>query len=152
MGIPVNEKINEALARMAWIAPVSEAAGTYLTTAFSMAQLEKVLFVLHVGAIAGGATVDAKVRWSATSGGTYADVPGAAIVQVTVTPTGPILIEVEAITLAAQSSLGDLPFLKLSITVGTAAVVLGVDVFGGPTCYSPSSDLSAVAPAQLIQV
>lgn len=148
MGLPVNEKINEALATMAWLAPASQAAGTVLTTAFSMAQLEKVLFVLDVGVIAGGATVDAKVRWSATSGGTYADVPGAAIVQVTATPAGPILIEIEASTLAG---LGDLPFLKLSVTVAVAAVVLGARAIAGPTCYSPASDLG-VAPAQLIQV
>jgi len=139
MGVPVNEKISEAVAIMATAVPVSVAsAGTMTIGPVNVAQLEKVLFLLEIGAIAGGATVDAVLKSSATSGGSYANIPNTAITQVTATPTQPVGIEIEASTLAG---LGVGPFVKLVATVGTAAVVLAGQALSGPSCYSPASDL-----------
>jgi len=45
------------------------------------AGFDRVMFVLSTGAAAAGATLDLKITSSATSGGAYADVAGAAITQ-----------------------------------------------------------------------
>lgn len=57
---------------------------------------EDLAFVVH-GVTASASTIDAKVQSSATSGGTYADVSGAAIVQIPASQTSKVsLINVKA--------------------------------------------------------
>lgn len=139
MPLPINELNSEAIAVLAKLTPASVAAGTATIGPFNAGLLGRVMFLLQIGAIAGGATVDAKVQAAPTSGGTYVDVPGAAIAQVTVSAGKVEQIEVKGETLAA---LGLGPFVRLQITVANAAVILSGLAVSGHVSYSPASDLN----------
>lgn len=145
MPLPYNERITEALAYAARLAPASQSAGTVNLGPVQLAQAKKALFILNLGAFGSSATVDAKVQTSATSGGTYADVAGGAITQQTA--TGLVLIEVRAETL---QNLDHNPWVRVSITIATAAVVMSGEVLLAPTDYSPSSLLNTTVLQTLV--
>jgi hypothetical protein len=149
MGIPVNEYASEALAVLGQLAPVSQGAGAASISGITMAKGTKLLFVLQIATLSGGSTVDAKIQTCATSGGSYADLAGGAITQVTSGTNPIIMIEVRAETLAAA---GVGPFVKLLITVGTAAAVIAAVAYAASTHYSPASDSNIANVAQTIVV
>lgn len=145
MPLPYNERITEAIAYAARLAPASVGVGTATLGPVQLAQTKKALFILSLGAFGGSATVDAKVQTSATSGGTYADVSGGAITQQTA--TGLVLIEVRAETL---SNLDHNQWVRVLVTVGTAAVFVSGEVLLAPTDYSPASLLNATILQTLV--
>lgn len=145
MPLPYGENITEAIAYRGRLAPVSQSTGTVTVGPVQLGQAKKVLFAIDVGSVGAAGTVDAKIQASATSGGTYADVTGGAITQVTA--TGVVFVEVKAETL---SNLGVGPWVRLSITVGTNAVVLEVMIFAAPTDYSPASLLNGTVLQTLV--
>ncbi len=145
MPLPYNERMTEALAYGARLAPASVSVGTATLGPVQLGQAKKALFILNLGAFGSSATVDAKLQTSATSGGTYADLSGGAITQQTA--TGMVLVEVRAESIEA---LGGNAFVRLLITVGTAAVVMGGEVLLAPTDYSPASLLNATILQTLV--
>lgn len=147
MPIPINENISEALTSLFRIAAASKSAAAYALGPVQMNPFQKIQARLNIGAISGGATVDAKWQASATSGGTYADISGAtALTQVAATPTNIITMELKAETLQATGKT----WVKLVVTVGTAAVVLGAELIAGPTGYAPASDYGLAADQALV--
>lgn len=122
--MPYTNKVTEETAIVATITPASNSAATYLTGAVDMSLYRRVVFVFHGGAISGGATVDFKLRSSATSGGTYADITGKAITQITSGSENIAQIEVTMADLAAGHR-----YVKGSLTIGTAAHVCGVKAY-----------------------
>jgi hypothetical protein len=65
------------------LSPVSKSAGTTTSSAIDLTGFQSGVLVVNAGVIGSSETVDCKVQSSATSGGTYADITGAAIVQMT---------------------------------------------------------------------
>ena len=65
------------------LACVSKSAGSTTSAAIDMTGYSKGSLVVQAGVIASSGTVDCKVQTSATSGGSYADLTGAAITQMT---------------------------------------------------------------------
>lgn len=65
------------------LAPVSKSAGTTTSSAISMSGFGGGALLVNAGVIGSSGTVDCKITSSATSGGTYTDVTGAAITQMT---------------------------------------------------------------------
>lgn len=144
-----NRNVSEALAPVGQITPTSQAAGEQLSAAINM-QLHRRLFaVISVGAFGASATLDAVFKASSTSGGTYTAVTGAAITQMLAAGGNNkiVTIEVKAETLAA---LGVGPWVKLSVTVGTAATLTSAVVLGACERYEPASDNNLAAVTQQI--
>ena len=132
MGLPYNENISEALAVVGQIAPQSTST-TVTTAAFNSAGFFRVMAILNLGTLGSSATVNAHFTASATSGGSYATITGTTITQITSGSTNLVLVEIKAESLAG-ASIG--PWLKFSVTVGTAASLVSAVVVGS-YCYSP---------------
>src|SRR5947209_12267700 len=115
--IMITEQLSQALSiAAAELDPVSQGAATVTTGGVDMSKFERVMFVVMVGAVTTG-TVDAKLQESATSGGTYTDISGASITQIT-TSNKIATLEIKATQLSAGKA-----FVRLSLTVGTAATL-----------------------------
>ncbi len=122
------EKMGERLPIVGQISPASYSAGTQLTAAIDMANVRRVAFIVQTGVLGTSATVDFKITGSATSGGTYADVTGRSLTQI-VKASGDnklALLEVTAEQVGAQGWR----YIKGSLTVGTAASIVGVIALG----------------------
>jgi len=105
------------------LAPVSKSAGTTTSSAIDLTGYSNASLFVSVGVISSSGTVDCKVQASATSGGSYADITGAAITQAT-----------QAGGDSGSSQLVDFeipagkPFVKTVLVNATAAAVQGVYV------------------------
>ncbi len=138
------EQLTQALAVVGAIHAVSHATGTDVTiTDIDIAKYKRLLFLIDVGAIGTG-TVDAKLRESKTAGGTYQDISGGAITQITASS------KITTIEIRADELDAGYEFVQLSLTVGTAAVLLAVLVLGGEGVHKPvggsvgGNDIAAV--------
>ena len=105
------------------LAPVSKSAGTTTSSAIDLTGFSKASLLVDIGVISSSGTVDCKVQASATSGGSYADITGAAITQAT-----------QAGGDSGSQQLVDFeipvgkPFVKTVLVNATAAAVQGVSI------------------------
>ena len=141
-----NILMTEDLAVAGEIHPVSQGVGSVSTAAINMGLFGAVVFEVEVGAVGAAGTVDFLVQASATSGGTYADVSGTAITQITVSNTK-ALIEVRA---ARLTDLGVGPFIKGKVTIGGNAVLISLSALGSKGPYYPNSDNNLASVAQKV--
>lgn len=144
-----NRNLSESLAVVGVINPTSQAAAESLSGAVNTALHRRLLAVIQVGAFGASATVDAVFKASATAGGSYVAVPGSAITQMLAAGGNNKVVELElkAETLAA---LGVGPYVKLSVTVGTAATLTSAVVYGSADRYEPASDQDLAAVTQKV--
>src|SRR5947209_2964358 len=119
----MTEQLTQALAVVGYKAPVSMSAGTDTTiTDIDMSKYHRLLVVVEVGVFGASATVDAKLRESKTSGGTYQDVSNKAITQLVAAGGNNRLATIE---LRADELDAGYEFVQLSLTVGTAPTLVG---------------------------
>jgi hypothetical protein len=102
------------------IPPASYSAASYSTTPVDLRLHPTVMFVVMGGTLSGGATIDAKVQYSSTSGGSYSDLSGGAITQIT-TNSKIATVEVDLAKLPAGNF-----WVKLTVTVGSASAPVAV--------------------------
>jgi hypothetical protein len=106
-----------------------------------MSKFKRVMFVLMVGSVGAAGTVDAKLQESATSGGTYTDIASSNITQITAS-NKIVTLEIRADQMTKQ-------FCRLSVTVGTNAVLISAVGLAGEANFKPGSksgaDIAAVA-------
>lgn len=74
---------SERVAVVSVIDPADRASGTTTGDAIDMSVHDQVMFIIMVGNIVKGDTIDFKVTECATSGGTYTPISGKAITQLT---------------------------------------------------------------------
>lgn len=145
-----NTKISEKIAILATLNPASVAPGTVVTTFVPMALFGSVAALVQLGALGAGATVDAKLRQATDATGTGAkDIPGKAIAQI-VKASGDntqAIIECRAEDLDTNSGFN---FVALSVTVGTAASLVGASLIGGNGRFYPASSYNQTAVVQVI--
>ena len=140
-------KLSEAVAVVATIDPDNYTAGTNLSDAIDMNDYSQILVIGCVGDMAATATLDLKVTQATTSGGTYKDVSGAAVTQLTqASPDDSnkqVLINVDQTDLDMDNGYR---YVKVSMTTATAASDAGVTVIGLPKTLPGSlNDLASVA-------
>lgn len=137
------EKLSQQLAFIGQYNPASVAASTVLTASIDMAKYRRLLFIIQCGVLGASATIDAKVQQAATSGGSYTDLsPTKAITQLVKASNDNSVVLID---LAAEELTQGQRFVKLSVTVGTAASIFGVVVLGSDGRYHPQGDnLAAV--------
>ena len=143
MGNP-NIKPNDRCTLVGVIDPDANAAATYLTGAIDMAAFESCMAVIFAGTLGTNATVDAKLTQATSSGGTYKDITGKAITQLTEAGTDSdkqAIINCRADELDVANGYR---YVKLSMTVAVATSDTGAALFGLDPRYSPPTDATTV--------
>lgn len=145
-----NIKLNERIAILATLDPASVAASTVVTTWVSVANFHSIAALIQTGVLGTAATVDAKLRQATDSSGTGAkDVTGKAITQI-VKASGDnkqATIELRAEDLDVANAFA---FVALSLTVGTAASIVGAMLVGANARYAPASSFNQAAVVQVV--
>ena len=93
------------------------------------------MIVFNAGTVGSSGTVDVKVQESDASGGSYTDVTGAAFTQVTASND-------DATYVGRINLNGTKRFLKVVMTVGTAACDAGTSVIMSPAYTGDGSTFS----------
>lgn len=143
-----NARLAEQLAVLATLDPISQGAGTITTGWISAANHERFMALIQTGVLGGAATVDAKLQQATDSGGTgVKDVTSKAIAQI-VKASGDnkqALINLRTDELDVAGGFG---FFRLSLTVGTAASLVGASVLGAVARNLPASALNQAGVVQ----
>ena len=125
----LTEKAQEILQPVAQIAAQSSVANL-LSGAVDMKNVSRLFAVLNIGVITATGTLDAKLTQAVTAAGTYKDVTGKAITQLTAAadsnPGKPIIIEMRASELDVVNGYR---FVKLSVTGAVAATLYSASLF-----------------------
>ena len=145
-----NAKGSELLSILATIDPASTSAGTVTTGWVSAGNHHNLLAVIQTGALGTSATLDAKLQQASDSTGAGAkDVSGKAIAQI-VKATGDnkqALINLRPDELDVANGFA---FVRLSLTVGTAASVAGAQLLGVNSRYASADAFNQAAVVQII--
>lgn len=140
-----NSRTTERQALLGTIDPISQGAGTVTSGWISASNYERFLAVLQTGVLGASATVDAKLQQATDSSGTGAkDVTGKAITQI-VKASGDgkqALINLRADELDMNGGFG---YFRLSVTVGTAASLIGAAIYGDVPKWSAPAQAATVA-------
>ena len=145
-----NAKGSELFSIVATLDPASVAVGTVTTGWVSVANFHALVASIQTGALGTSATLDAKLQQALDSAGTSAkDITGKALTQI-VKATGDnkqALINVKPEELDTVNGFG---FVRLSITVGTAASLAGAQILGVNPRYASADAFNQAAVAQIV--
>ena len=145
-----NQKISEGIAILATLDPASQAAGTYNTGWVDQSVFMYVMALIQTGVLGASATIDAKLQQATDSSGTGAkDITGKAITQI-VKASGDnkqALINMKEADLDTE---GGFRYVRLSLTVGTAASLVGASLVGGVPRYQPANAYNQAGVAQIV--
>lgn len=147
----LNQKISEGLALADFLASASVGVSTVTTpTWVNVNVYQRMLFLIETGVLGASATVDAKVRQATDSGGTGAkDVTGRAITQI-VKASGDNKRAMINLNIDTDlDTTNGFSFVQLSITVGTAASIVGAEVLGLPS-YEPADQFNSANVVQIV--
>jgi hypothetical protein len=145
-----NVKLNEKLAILATLDPASVAASTVVSNWVSVANFHSISALIQTGVLGASATIDAKLRQATDSSGTGAkDVTGKAITQI-VKASGDnkqATIELRGEDLDVSNGFA---YVALSLTVGTAASIVGAALFGANPRFETASAFNQAAVVQVV--
>ena len=145
-----NAKGSELLSILATIDPASISAGTVTTGWVSAGNHHNLLAVIQTGALGTAATLDAKLQQASDSSGTGAkDITGKAITQI-VKASGDnkqALINLRPDELDVANGFA---YVRLSLTVGTAASVAGAQLLGVNPRYASADAQNQAAVVQIV--
>lgn len=146
----LNQKISEGVAVMATLDPASVGVSTVVTGWVDQSVFFFVMALIQTGVLGAAATVDAKLQQATDGAGTGAkDITGKAIVQI-LKATGDnkqVLINMKEADLDTE---GGFRFVRLSLTVGTAASIVDATLLGGVPRYLPANTYNQVGVAQIV--
>lgn len=141
-----NAQMSEQMAVMDQVAPVSQAAGTVTTGYVSAANFERFLAIINTGVLGASATVDAKLQQAQDGAGTgVKDVAGKAITQI-LKASGDNKIAMINLRDDELDVNNGFSFVRLSITVGTAASLVGATLLAAAGRFLQPKD-AAASPA-----
>ena len=145
-----NEKPSESLSLLGSIDPVSQAAGTVTTGWVAVKNHLALLALISTGVLGAAATVDSKLQQATDATGTGAkDVTGKVIIQI-VKASGDnkqAMINCRAGELDTEGGFG---FVRLSLTVGTAASLVGGSLFGALPRFQDAAVFNQAGVAQIV--
>lgn len=134
-----NLKFQERVAVMATIDPVSQGAGTVTTGWVSMRDFLSMTALIQTGVMGSSATLDGKLQQATSSGGAGAkDITGKAITQI-VKASGDNKQATIDLRETELDVAGGFTYVRLSLTVGTAASLISATLFGNNARYLPAS-------------
>jgi hypothetical protein len=145
-----NAKGSELLSILATVDPASISAGTVTTGWVSAGNHHNLLAVIQTGALGTAATLDAKLQQASDSSGTGAkDISGKAITQI-VKASGDnkqALINLRPDELDVANGFA---YVRLSLTVGTAASVAGAQLLGVNPRYASADAQNQASVVQIV--
>lgn len=144
-----NQKLSEGLAVLATIDPVSQGVGTVSTGWVDQSVFFFLMALIDVGVFGASATVDAKLQQATDSSGTGAkDITGKAITQLLAAGGNnrQALINMKEADLDTENGFR---YVRLSITVGTAASLVSAALIGGVPRFQPASAYNQAGVAQI---
>lgn len=140
-----NIKPNEEAVLMTVIDPDAYAASTVTSAWVHMGTFESIQAIVMAGTLGASATLDAKLEQATDSGGTGAkDITGKAITQLTQAGTDS---DKQAIINCYSHELdveNGFDYVRLSMTIGTAASDAGGLILGHNARYAPATDATTV--------
>lgn len=145
-----NQKLSEGLAVLATIDPVSQGVGTVSTGWVDQSVFFFLMALIDVGVFGASATVDAKLQQATDSSGTGAkDITGKAITQLLAAGGNnrQALINMKEADLDTENGFR---YVRLSITVGTAASLVSAALIGGVPRFQPASAYNQAGVAQIV--
>lgn len=145
-----NQKVSEGLALVDTYDPASVAASTITTPSWiPVANHHRFMVKITTGVLGASATVDAKVRQAQDSSGTGAkDITNKAITQI-VKATGDnkqAFINFMSDDLDQANAFG---FVQVSLTVGTAASIVGIDLYA-LSRFEPADQFNKASVVQIV--
>lgn len=145
-----NTKFAERVAVLATLNPVSQSAATVTTGWVSMANFHQVAAIIQTGVLGASATVDAKLQQATSSGGAGAkDITGKAITQIVKASGDNVQAIIEARDTELDAANGFV-YVRLSLTVGTAASLVSAVLLGAIPEYIPASSANQAGVVQLV--
>lgn len=149
-----NSLPSEQVAVLACIDPDAYTAAAYSTGWVDMSLWTRLQAVIMAGDLGSSATLDAKLTVGTTSsGGTTADISGAAITQLTQAGTDSnkqAIINLDVGQLAHTHV--NYRYIRLTMTVGTATSDAGALLLGFGPKYAPASDNDSTAVDEIVSV
>lgn len=146
-----NSLASENLAVLATFDPISQGAATVTTGWVSMAKFAELVAILQTGVMGGGGTLDAKLQQATDAAGTGAKdlVPAKALVQIlkAAGDNKQALINVRPEQLDVNNNFA---FVRLSITVGTAASLISAILLGVWPRQGTAADSNQAGVVQIV--
>jgi hypothetical protein len=144
-----NIKASEQVAVLGAISPSSQAVGALVTAWVPAANFNKFLGLIQTGVLGAAATVDAKFQQAKDAAGTGAkDVAGATIAQIVKASGDNVQAELNLDPQQLDVE-GGFAYIALSLTVGTAASLTAVTLFGFTPRFAPASAANAASVVQV---
>lgn len=143
-------KFSDRSGILSTIDPASIAAGTVLTAYVPVAKWHTIAAIIATGVLGAAATVDAKLRQAQDAAGTgVKDITGKSITQLVKAShdNKQVVIECKADDLDTANGF---THVALSVTVGTAASILGAILLGTNPRYMPASDFDDADVVQIV--
>jgi hypothetical protein len=145
-----NAKASEILSVLATIDPVSQSAGSVTTGWVPVTNFHNFMATVQTGVLGASATVDAKIQQAMDGSGTgVKDVTGKSLTQI-VKATGDnkqALINFRGEDL---DNLNGFTYVRLSITVGTAASLVAAQLLGFTPRFATADAFNQAAVVQVI--
>lgn len=146
----LNQKVSESIAVLATIDPVSQSPGTVTTGWVDQSVFFNLAAIIQTGVLGTNATVDAKLQQATDSSGTGAkDITGKAITQI-VKASGDNKQAIINMKGADLHTEGGFRFVRLSLTVGTAASQVAAMLIGAAGRVQPTSAYNQAGVAQIV--
>ncbi|MFP3564697.1 hypothetical protein [Paraburkholderia sp. SIMBA_030] len=146
-----NMKYTESVSVLATIDPVSQAAGTVTTGWVSAANFHRLCAEIQTGVMGAAATLDAKVQQATDAIGTNVkDVPNKAINQIVKASGDGKQAYIEVVADNDLDGTNGFAYVRLSMTVGTAASLIAGKLLGIAPRFASASAFNQAAVAQIV--
>ena len=130
-------KLSDRLAIVSCIDPDAYTTGTQTGDAIDMSVHRQIMTIVQAGALGSSATLNCLLTESATSGGTYTQITGKGITQLT--QAGTDSDKQAVINLKASELSAGMRWVKVSLRIGTATSDCGTITLAGRPRYSTAS-------------
>jgi len=147
----LNVKPSSIMTLLDCLNPLSQAAATVTTGWIDMSAYESLLALVSLGVMGASGTVDAKLEQATSSGGAgVKDVPTSPITQLVKASNdnNQVMIECQDEQLDAANGFR---WVRLSVTVGTAASLLAGYVFGFGARFQPAAQKATVVQVRQVR-
>ncbi|WP_175837096.1 hypothetical protein [Burkholderia anthina] len=146
-----NIKFTEAVAVLATVDPISQAAGTVTTGWVSVANFHRICAEIQTGIMGTGATLDAKVQQAQDGAGTNAkDVPNKAITTIQAASGNGKQAYIELLPDNDLDTNNGFAYVRLSMSVGVAASLVAGKLFGVAPRFLPASSFNQAGVVQTV--
>jgi hypothetical protein len=133
------------------VAPISQGVGSVSTAWVDASKFSKFMAIVQAGVLGASATLDAKLEQATTSGGAGAkDITGKAITQLTKAGSDDNKEAVINLDTEKLDVAGGFRYVRLTLTVGTAASLVSGMLLGFVPRYGPASDSDATTVDEIV--